>query len=116
MPNRPPRICSKACCSGVVSGNVCSVCGPRKPRTGWKPRNGSRQQRGYGADWERWRARKLNVDPLCEYCLKEDIVTPATQVDHIVPFRGVYDPKRLEWGNLASCCERCHMAKTARDK
>ena len=70
--------------------------------------------RGYGADWRRVRRQVLDAEPLCRSCAAEGRVTPATDVDHIEPFAGVQDPRRLDVANLRPLCRPCHMARTAR--
>lgn len=51
---------------------------------------------------------------LCQMCLKEQRITPATEVDHIIPIRVRWD-LRLRLDNLQSLCHRHHMSKTAED-
>ncbi|SMQ65922.1 HNH endonuclease [Devosia lucknowensis] len=57
--------------------------------------------------WLSLRDRHLDERPLCEYCLRREVVEPATIVDHIKPHKGdeelFYDA-----GNLQSLCKRCH--------
>jgi 5-methylcytosine-specific restriction endonuclease McrA len=69
---------------------------------------GSKQSRGYGGEWERISRMKRQQTPVCEVCND----ATADDVDHIVPFNGVHDPKRTEWQNLQSICRRCHNGKT----
>jgi len=54
----------------------------------------------------------LNREPLCRECLKQGRLTPATEVDHIVPLAsgGTND---LE--NLQPLCHSCHSRKTAKE-
>ena len=59
---------------------------------------------------------KIRRDPLCEECKRKGRVTLATDVDHIEPFDGVSDSRRLEWNNLQSLCRSCHNEKTARQE
>ena len=60
-----------------------------------------------------WRWRKLSLakrkaDPLCERCALEGVVTPATEVNHIIPISK--RPELLyEWSNLQSVCRPCHI-------
>lgn len=74
---------------------------------------GSRQERGYGAEWEQLRKRILRRDKgLCQPCLKAGHPRPAQAVDHIVP--------KAEGGtdaddNLQAICTECHRAKTAEE-
>ena len=112
MPGKPKRICNKPGCPGLYDPNTetCSRCGKRD-RTGWdrgKDR-GTRKQRGYDEPWLKLRKRKLAADPLCERCEKKGYTTEATQVHHIVSFHGLDDPLRLDWDNLESICEACHV-------
>jgi len=72
---------------------------------------GTKQERGYGGEWEKLSLMKRAEDPICEVCLNE----PAAAVDHITPITGPDDPRRLEWTNLQSICTRCHAIKTAQD-
>ena len=78
-------------------------------------RRGSRQSRGYGADWDRLRPQILKRDGYvcqCEDCKAEGIVRTATHVDHKVPKAqgGTDDPSNLQSMNV-----KCHMRKTARE-
>lgn len=88
---------------------------PAKPR-GWASdeRRGSRHERGYGREWEKLRAEILKRDEgLCQPCLFKSMhVTPATEVDHVVPkaHGGTDHPS-----NLQAICGPCHRAKTARE-
>jgi len=68
-------------------------------------------QRGYDGHWRRARALFLKKHPLCAGCLRENQLTPATVVDHIVPHRG---DERLFWDekNWQPLCKTCHDRKT----
>lgn len=79
----------------------------RKEREQWR---GSKQQRGYGGEWERISKLKRDQCPVCEVCND----AAAVDVDHVVPFNGVNDPLRTEWRNLMSVCRGCHNRKTRR--
>jgi 5-methylcytosine-specific restriction enzyme A len=62
--------------------------------------------------WQRLRKMKLQVNPLCEQCLKQKRIVPAVAVDHIIavlaPGGQAFPP--LDW--LVSCCTSCHNRKT----
>lgn len=49
---------------------------------------------------------------LCQSCLRNDRVSPAYEVDHIVPLMagGTDDPSNLE-----CICKPCHRIKTLKD-
>ena len=72
---------------------------------------GSAAERGYGADWRKARKQFLARNPLCNACMKQGVLTPATIVDHITPHRG--DPQ-LFWGRnkLAAPLQALHDKKT----
>ena len=78
---------------------------------GWTtPTRGTRQQRGYGAAWDRLRVPILKRDSyLCQPCLRAGRIRAANIVDHIVPKAqgGSDDPTNLE-----AICANCHRLKT----
>ncbi|MEO0033539.1 MAG: Klebsiella phage phiKO2 [Pseudomonadota bacterium] len=96
MPKAPPQL-------GRLPG--------AKRRSWGKAGDGSRQSRGYGAEWDRLRARILKRDKyLCQACRRGSIAAMATDVDHIRPrhLGGGEDD-----GNLQALCGPCHRAKTS---
>lgn len=82
----------------------------RRAHDEWR---GSAASRGYDAAWRALRKAKLAADPLCWWCLREGILTPANTVDHIIPIADRPE-LRLVWSNLRSGCKPCHDAHTAR--
>lgn len=121
------RTCGKPGCRGVVRDDVCSVCGP-VVRTGWKEDRwrGSRIERGYDQAWldlrrafieqktEEAALLGLSAYPMCDLCKRPVDVVREIHVDHIEPFDGVDDPRRLDIRNLRIMHMRCHMQRTAR--
>ena len=89
-----------------------------KPRTTprvWieqKDERGSAHSRGYGAAWRKLREAMLDAEPLCRHCAARGKVTPAHEVDHILPLR---DGGTNDRDNLQPLCGPCHDDKTARD-
>ena len=66
--------------------------------------------------WRRLREQALMRNHgLCQECLKVQRITPATEVDHVIPIKVRWD-LRLHLNNLQALCHRCHMRKTAEDK
>ena len=85
-------------------------------------RNGTRQARGYGADWQRLRAAVIaqrraqhGGAVICEGSCGLPIAGQI-HADHRVPFAGLADPLRLDPTNLELLCVACHMAKTVRQR
>lgn len=64
-------------------------------------------------EWRQVRVKKLQLDPWCEECLKEGIVTPAQAVHHKIEIESQRSPQEawsvgLALGNLESVCFACH--------
>jgi 5-methylcytosine-specific restriction protein A len=106
MPSAPLRPCSSPGCGVLVAKGKC----PTHARTQELYR-GSRHERGYSNDWLRLRAWYMAEHVLCAQCEREGRTTIATEVDHIVPFKGKNDPLRLQVENLQSLCALCHGRK-----
>lgn len=68
-------------------------------------------QRGYGAQWRKIRNAVMTRDNyLCQVCKSRGYLTPANEVDHVVPkAEGGGD----DIGNLQAICRKCHSEKTA---
>ncbi|MCP4380626.1 MAG: HNH endonuclease [Hyphomicrobiales bacterium] len=58
------------------------------------------------AAWLRRRAAQLVKQPLCERCLAEGRVVPATIAHHVERHEGDWD--KFINGELASSCKTCH--------
>ena len=108
MPRRPNTPCKHPGCPALVSYGQ-QYCSEHAPLHSSERKGAS--ERGYGSRWQRARLRFLRAHPLCIECLKEQRVTPATVVDHIVPHRG--DPN-LFWdeSNWQPLCKHHHDVKT----
>ncbi len=65
------------------------------------------------AMWRRLRQAQLRQYPWCAECLRANIYTPATDVDHVTPHRG--DAMLFFTGKLQSLCHVCHSRKTAEE-
>lgn len=63
--------------------------------------------------WRKLRLKKLRANPLCEQCVGEDRITPATEVHHVTPVESVPTVEQMEalmydYNNLMSLCHDCH--------
>ena len=67
------------------------------------------------ARWLKLRQSVLDDEPLCRYCIEDEVVEEATVVDHIKPHRGDLD---LFWDvtNLQSLCSTCHDGRKQREE
>ena len=66
----------------------------------------------HSGEWARARQLALDRDSsLCQHCLKQGIVTPATMVHHIIELKpsNIGDPNiSTNLDNLISLCDLCH--------
>lgn len=71
---------------------------------------------GLGCDrWRRLRLRVLRAEPTCRACKAIGRVTPASEVDHILP-RRERPELTYEVENLQPLCKPCHSRKTRREQ
>jgi len=108
MPYSAPRPCPKHPKVLLKRGEQCPHC----PKHGWNHTQNERE-RGYGWTWRKIRKQILARDNyLCQPCLRAGRLTPAKEVDHIIPkAKGGKDDN----DNLQSICVACHKEKTARE-
>jgi len=115
MPRLAPKPCNHTGCPNLTQGRYCDDHADQHKHNWQDDRyRGTRQQRGYGKEWQRIRAARLRQDHyLCQVCIKQDRTTPATEVDHIISkANGGTD----HIDNLQSICKQCHRSKTARER
>ncbi|ATW33664.1 HNH endonuclease [Candidatus Williamhamiltonella defendens] len=114
MPALIPRACRKPGCPDTTTERS-GYCTTHR-HEGWQQhqQGQSRQARGYGAQWQRLRARILTRDNyLCQPCWRQGVIRSAQAVDHIqAKAFGGTDEER----NLEAICHECHKAKTARER
>jgi len=91
----------RLCRCGAIVRAECERCKPVRIL------NGTTAERGYDHRWRRLSELKRQEDPLCEECEREGMVTPATEVHHIIPVR-LAPMMRLSWSNIVSVCKACH--------
>ena len=107
MPMKPKVSCRHPGCAelGAPGQKYCE-----KHKTMHPEENRSAAGRGYNSRWSRESKKSLELHPLCEECLRHDIATPATVVDHIVLYR---EDQKLFWdrSNWQALCKRCHDRK-----
>ena len=109
MTRAPRRYCSNPDCDRLLGRG--ETCPDHPPRPRKRPRT---KARGYGGDWQRLRKRVLAAEPWCRPCALQGVLTPATEVDHIVPIS--QGGARLDPGNLQAICTQCHAEKTRADQ
>lgn len=112
MPRKPKRMCSYPGCPELTEGIYCGK--HQKEETKKYNRNRKFKKLYNSSRWQRLRKKVLTKHPLCVECEKKGILTPATEVDHIVPHHG---SEALFWDedNLQALCKSCHDKKTAKE-
>lgn len=109
MPRKPDRPCRYPGCPSLCDSGV--YCEEHRKEWSDDALRGGAHARGYNTRWRKARSLFLKQHPLCEECNRNDLLTPATIVDHIVPHRG---DERLFWDemNWQALCKKCHNGKT----
>lgn len=125
MPAAIPKPCAHPRCNELLGkGKYCTT-HARKAEAERRQRYGSAAQRGYDANWQRYRKNFLAEYPLCGMspnkrreaafgCRAGGRVTAAREIDHIIPRAERMD---LFWepANHQALCRECHRLKTADD-
>lgn len=122
MPTAAPRPCQHPGCGALVrdGARYCPAHKRAAPGSFADRSRGSRQERGYGGNWERLRQIVFRRDNgLCQECLRNGVLTVvgdkpySAWCDHIVPkAEGGSDDAE----NLQTLCRKCHQVKTDREK
>jgi|GEM_PF-1725964 len=113
MPTAAPKPCSQ--CGALVRDGTTRCDGHKRQAGSFADRTrGTRHERGYGAAWDRIRARVMRRDAgLCQPSLRHGLVVQATAVDHKVPkAQGGTDAE----DNLQAISAAVHTAKTNAEK
>jgi 5-methylcytosine-specific restriction protein A len=70
--------------------------------------------------WQTFRTWFLGEHPTCATCGREGRVTPATEVDHVVPLRTMIErgdvARSLDESACEAICSPCHDEKSARER
>ena len=114
MPCKPGRPCNYPGCASIIQGKG-GYCTYHKENyeKAVKMKYEKRNPKGYFYNTARWRKlRNLYAakHPLCEECLKKELLVSVKVVDHIVEIKD--GGKELDQNNLQSLCSECHNRKT----
>ena len=110
MPLSPLQPCAEPRCSVLVSHGRCATHARQREQA--RPNTDIRKLY-HTARWRAVRQGLLSSAPLCTLCLQGQRVTPATDIDHVVPHRGELE-RFWDSGNLQPLCHPCHARKTQR--
>lgn len=105
MPNLPLHPCNNRGCHRLTSGRYCEHHTKQAMRDYDREREGTEDRKiMHSAHWRKVRARKLDMNPLCERCEQTmNRYVPAVIVHHIDG-----DRHNESDDNLKSCCVQCH--------
>lgn len=107
MPYKPKRPCSYPGCSlfAEVGQQYCPEHLKKANKLYNQYERDPSHNKRYGRAWKRIRDRYIKSYPLCEECERQDRLTPAEEVHHIIPLNqgGTHDRE-----NLMSLCQSCH--------
>ena len=111
MPYKPKRPCAFSGCGLLAdSGKYCPEHQKIVNKQYNKYQRDPSTNKRYGRSWKRIRDRYIKTHPLCEQCQKENRITPAEEVHHILPLsKGGGN----ESSNLMALCKSCHSRITA---
>src|SRR5690625_3359335 len=124
MVMKPLSPCNKIGCKNITGESYCEehqhiVEERNKERNRHynKHKRNQELQRFYDSKlWRMTREERIRIDNgLCQDCLKENKITYAGEVDHIVPIKIDWN-KRLIISNLQSLCSSCHSIKSIEDR
>lgn len=110
LPWKPRRPCSRPGCPELVDGRFCEQQRKEEHQRYNKYDRDPKSRKRYGRRWRKIRDRYISSHPLCEQCLKHDVMTAAEEVHHITPLSqgGTHADE-----NLMSLCKSCHSRITA---
>ncbi|MBU1067439.1 HNH endonuclease [Patescibacteria group bacterium] len=115
MPISPSKPCAWQGCNNLAQENktFCEEHGRHK--NDWDKERQSASKRGYDRHWRKARLAHLRKHPLCAECLRNGIIKPGTDVDHIIDHGGDH---ALFWAedNRQTLCHECHSIKTLSKK
>ncbi|HGJ5863645.1 HNH endonuclease [Arsenophonus nasoniae] len=111
MPYQPLKRCTEPGCSTRVKSGK-GEAHKRAARRRLDKQRGTRRERGYTPQWDKYRLMYLKAHPLCVMCESKGIYTPAKIVDHIIPIEGGSDVLFWWQDNHQSLCQGCHSHKT----
>lgn len=111
MPWQPLRRCTEPGCFKRVKSGKCEL-HKQAARRRQDRKRGTRRERGYTPEWDKYRLMYLKEHPLCVMCESKGIYKPAKIVDHIIPIDGGGDVLFWPQSNHQGLCTSCHSHKT----
>ena len=109
MPRSPKKPCRYPGCPKLTDGRYCAEHQKAVDRRYNRYERDPESRNRYGSEWRKVRDRYIMEHPLCEECLKQGRLTPASECHHVRP---LFDGGTSDFDNLMSLCKNCHSAVT----
>ncbi len=100
--------CAKQPCNELVERGRCAKHAPVADQ-----QRGTANERGYDADWQRFRKWFISRHPLCADCEERGTVEAAREVHHVKKL-AEFPALRLVESNCRGLCTPCHTIRTRR--
>ena len=114
MPYKPKKPCRYTGCNKLTDDTYCEEHKMAADKAYNKFERDKVSQSFYNsAAWKKLRSIKLCLNPLCEECYKNGVLTKATVADHIIPIK--QGGTALDINNLQSLCDSCHSSKSIKE-
>lgn len=112
MPVKPATPCSQPGCPELSHERFCPTHAKAEDQRYRTYQRDPAINKRYDHRWRKIRNAYIQAHSLCEHCQENGRVTPAQEVDHIIPLDkgGTHDE-----ANLQALCKPCHSSKTARE-
>ena len=105
MPRKPKRPCAYQGCPKLTDERYCDEHKKLEAKMYDRYRRSPEHRKRYGYQWRKIRRAFLSEHPFCEMCRKDERLTIATEVHHILPLsHGGSNEKE----NLMPLCKSCH--------
>ena len=105
MPRKPKKPCAYQGCPKLTEGRYCDAHKKLEDKMYDQYRRPRDHKDRYGYQWRKIRKRFLDTNPFCEMCVKEEKLTLATEVHHVLPLSHGGNNDR---DNLMALCKSCH--------
>lgn len=113
MPRATKKPCYHPGCPELTFTTYCEK--HEKKNSGQYNKNRPDRHDLYDSQWAKASKLFLAKNPLCEECLKYNVLRPSKETDHIIPHNGNY---KLFWNsdNWQALCKTCHSQKTNKER
>ena len=115
MPSKSMRPCSQPGCGKLTKAGRCEAhqAKAKEQRKQYDTERGNSAQRGYDAQWRKFRVTYLRQHPLCISCHDRGRLVEATEIHHVKMMSD--GGSKYDESNLIAYCKRCHSSVTSKE-